>query len=385
MAILRDYQQEAVLFLFPLNRGCVVAPAGSGKTIIAAEAAANACCRQWALHQRTIKLVWLCNTKEQKEQGERALMATGCSAPVDISVECFAAQADLSDCDVCIVDECHHVPAKTLLDTLAKLPTGSILYGFTATPTHEDPFRNAAVQLCFAQFFTIGRERVIASGHLETGKVLMYDLDAPGMYDAQIDARTAIELAKRMKRMPWLPRFEQERRIKWQVTQEIIQENACRNACAAWLANSESAKGESVLMLIFSIEHGKKLLEQMPGADYVNSKLTKKKRQKLVEDFRSGMLKTLVATSLADEGLDVPRASRLVLVAGGRSAGKLEQRAGRVLRPFEGKNGGVIYDFLDRGATFAHAQAKARMKVYENLGYNPEIVSLQKSFASVQS
>ena len=83
----------------------------------------------------------------------------------------------------------------------------------------------------------------------------------------------------------------------------------------------------------------------------------------------------LFSSSLADEGLDVPRASVLVLAAGGRSAGKLEQRAGRVLRPFEGKSAGVVHDFLDRGCLFGHAQARARTKVYEKLGYHPEVVS----------
>lgn len=232
------------------------------------------------------------------------------------------------------------------------------------------------VELTFREFFQIERERVEASGHLIKGQVVMYDLDGPGMYDPQIEAKTAVELAIRMRRYPWLPRFEQERRIKWQLTQEVVQANSCRNAAAVWQANHEAALGESVLVLVHSIEHGQQLAERMTDAVCVHSKLTKKLRREYIEGLRNGSRKILVATSLADEGLDVPRASRLVLAAGGRSAGKLEQRAGRVLRPFEGKNGGKIYDFLDRGATFAHAQAKARLKVYEALGYNPEIKTL---------
>jgi superfamily II DNA or RNA helicase len=106
----------------------------------------------------------------------------------------------------------------------------------------------------------------------------------------------------------------------------------------------------------------------------VHSKVGAKRRREIISAFRSGALRVLFATSLADEGLDVPRASVLVLVAGGRSAGKLEQRAGRVLRPFQGKESGVIHDFMDRGAVFAQAQARARWKVYEKLGYSPELV-----------
>jgi superfamily II DNA or RNA helicase len=80
----------------------------------------------------------------------------------------------------------------------------------------------------------------------------------------------------------------------------------------------------------------------------------------------------MIATSLADEGLDVPRAAVLILAAGGRSASKIEQRTGRVMRPHESKEIGTIHDFADEGASFAHAQFKARMKIYKKLGYTIE-------------
>lgn len=435
MTELRDYQGEATVFLFPRRRGCVVAPAGSGKTVIAAHAAANAACRVWAEHKRTVALAWLCNTIEQKQQAIAALQSVECSVPVDILVECYAAQPDLSQMDIVIVDECHHVPAETLGKLLSNVKPDAILYGFTATPEHSDPLRNAAVAAMFKEFFFIDRARVEASGHLIKGQTFFIDCDVPGQFDDQIKLQTDIEVDQRCSKFPRIsdPRYFQlrvrwksavnelvrlkgaafvkamkagtynephppdteallaatceaydamtnfvrdfhRRRAQWQITQEVMQANATRNAAAACYANSQASAGESVLVLVASIEHGLKLCEVMPGAVCVHSKLPKKLRAEYIESLRSGMRKILVATSLADEGLDVPRASRLILVAGGRSAGKLEQRAGRVLRPFAGKNGGVIYDFLDRGATFAHAQAKARMRVYETLGYSPEII-----------
>ena len=93
-----------------------------------------------------------------------------------------------------------------------------------------------------------------------------------------------------------------------------------------------------------------------------------------VAAFRAGGLKVLIATSLADEGLDVPRASVLILACAGRSAGKVEQRTGRVLRSFAGKDCGIIHDFTDTQHFMLHSQSKARMKLYQRLGY--EIASL---------
>lgn len=274
-----------------------------------------------------------------------------------------------------LVHNCHHVPAETLGKTLARIKPGATLWGLTATPTHEDPERNQLVESAFQQFFFIARERVEASGHLIKGKVYLHDLDAPGQFDAEIEREVVMEVRRRIVTFPRIPAFEHYRRVQWQVTQEKIQANPARNAAAVQLAAGFATAGESVLMLVHSIEHGEELAGQIPGSACVHSKLGKKVRRELIESLRSGERRVLIATSLADEGLDVPRASRLILVAGGRSAGKLEQRAGRVLRPFAGKNGGEIHDFLDRGAVFAHAQAKARMKVYERLGYEPEVLA----------
>ena len=59
--LLRPYQLAAVQFLHPRRRGFIVAPAGSGKTCIAAEAASD--------YARTFdKVVWLANTREQCDQ-----------------------------------------------------------------------------------------------------------------------------------------------------------------------------------------------------------------------------------------------------------------------------------------------------------------------------
>lgn len=376
MAELRDYQREAALFLFARRRGFLVAPAGSGKTIVGAESASWACCTIWARVKRTVKLRWIANTREQVEQAEAAISRTGCSCPVDIEVCCAAAQPDLSDADLVVVDEAHHMPAETWAATIMRVRPDAVLWGLSATPYSEtDPVRNLLLDATFKEFFYIARERVEASGHLIKGKVYLHDLDTPGQFDAEIEREVVMEVRRRIVAFPRIPAFEHHRRVQWQVTQEKIQANPARNAAAIQLAAGFAAAGESVLMLVHSIDHGNELSAQIADAACVHSKLGRKARRELIESLRSGERRVLIATSLADEGLDVPRASRLILVAGGRSAGKLEQRAGRVLRPFAGKNGGEIHDFLDRGAVFAHAQAKARMKVYERLGYEPEVLA----------
>jgi superfamily II DNA or RNA helicase len=302
----------------------------------------------------------------------------------------------------------------------------------------RDVERNDRLVELFQEFFTIERERVEASGHLTKGKVYLHDLDEPGQFDPAINTAVAVEVEKRFRQFPilWdipkvkgltsslkavvakmrakagaevtkaasegrlqrdnlvalgiaelvdeaarlsqqrddLVKKEHEKRAKWQITQEFLQANENRNSAIVSLLNQETQAGQSSLCLVASIDHGGLLAARVPEARLVHSKLGNRVRRGLIGAFRDGSLRVLFATSLADEGLDVPRASRLVLAAGGRSSAKLEQRAGRVLRPFEGKSHGVVHDFLDRGALFAWQQAKARMRAYDELGYAPEII-----------
>lgn len=363
---LRDYQEEAIAFLLSQRRGLIHAPAGSGKTLIAAGAVAR---KAWP----GCRVGWLANTIEQCQQAVKAIESTPGAQGVEFTICCAAAEPDFSLCGIIVLDECHHTPAVSWMRVLYN--TKAIVWGFSATPDSEDALRNEVMSFIFAARFCIDRARLEAAGHLEKGKVYIHDLDTEGEFNPAIDAQVAVELKLRIRRFPYIPVFEHERRIKWQITQEFVQKNENRNNAITKISSALAKDGRSVLLLVQSIEHGNVLVAGLPGALLVHSKLSKKARAAAIGGFRCGELSILAATSLADEGLDVPRASVLVLAAGGRAAGKLEQRAGRVLRPFANKQGGVIHDFLDRGATFARAQSNARMRVYDRLGYEPEIVT----------
>jgi superfamily II DNA or RNA helicase len=108
------------------------------------------------------------------------------------------------------------------------------------------------------------------------------------------------------------------------------------------------------LVLVPTVAYGEDLQARLLGrgvaSGLAHARLSKKVRAHLLEQFSAGRYKALVATSLADEGLDVPRIGAIVLTLAGRSSGKLEQRVGRALRPFPGKSVGVVHDFLDKGA-----------------------------------
>lgn len=356
---LRPYQSRSVDFLIDRQRGFIVAPAGSGKTLIAASAAK-------AVAQPFDKVMWLANTKEQCEQARDAARKVDWLATVMLEVRCVAGRPDTSDADILIIDECHHLPALTWTETA--INARGIVWGFSATPWTGDWERDDVLKAYFGEenFFTVERAEVMAGGSITGGIVYIHHVDEPGEFNDQIDYIAAKETAIRCKRYPMVSRFEHERRCRWQTTVEFIKSNQNRNQRIVDLANQSNA---ATLILVSAIEHGEYLSTYIPGSYLVHAKIGKKKRTQAIADFRTGKLRVMLATSLADEGLDVPRAAVLILASGGRSSGKLEQRAGRVMRPHEGKEFGIVHDFSDAGATLAHNQFKARARTYKKLGY----------------
>ena len=88
-------------------------------------------------------------------------------------------------------------------------------------------------------------------------------------------------------------------------------------------------------------------------------------REKSVTAMREGRLRCILATSLADEGLDLPRISRIVLAFPERARGRTTQRVGRLMRDFPGKKP-RLYDIVDDHPTLL-SRAKGRMSTYKSL------------------
>jgi superfamily II DNA or RNA helicase len=361
-----SYQLEAARWLSRRKRGLVQAPAGAGKTILAAMALDFAIrARQ---RDRAVRIGWVCNTREQKEQGLAAIgrfesiLAQRAQGMANLRVECAAAAADWSDRDVLVVDEAHHLMAPEWLKQVGACP--GAIWGMTATPEVEDEFRDRALIDFFQrQLFVVPREAV--QNRLVKARVVMLrDSDDNGEQMKREIDKLVVKLSR------FSSQDEAFRNACWQVVRSTgIAHNAQRNRAGIERATHHVNRGEQVLVLVNDIEHGAFVAEAVPRAHYCNSKMGVKKRREVLEGFRTGELKCLVATSLADEGLDLPMARVLVLLSGGRSRVKAEQRTGRVLRAFAGKEEGLIYDFLDLQHPLMAKQARARISLYRELGY----------------
>jgi superfamily II DNA or RNA helicase len=231
--------------------------------------------------------------------------------------------------------------------------------------------------------YTVDRQTLEAEGALTVAQVTILRIGEPDSMLQSIADEAKPKIETMFGRMKWtiaakgenpaeLYKIAERRVVFALVLKQIIVENQARQYEIARLATRHIADGDSVLIIVYAIEQGRDLMARIPGARLVFSGMTVKadgRRSDLIQAFKDGVCRCLIATSLADEGLDCPRANVLILAAGGRSTAKSEQRTGRVLRTFAGKTHGVIYDFLDLDHPMASAQSWQRFKTYKKLGY----------------
>lgn len=82
----------------------------------------------------------------------------------------------------------------------------------------------------------------------------------------------------------------------------------------------------------------------------ITAEIGPSERKSLIEDFRSGTIKTIVSCKVLNEGFDVADAEVAIILGGSGSSREHIQRIGRVLRPKEGKKA-IIYELLAAGTT----------------------------------
>ena len=347
---LRGYQRDALAAWWKRKAGIIVAPCGAGKTAIGLTA---------VLHLPTPALV-LVHTGDLLRQWRERAEALGIevktvsegNGPVRARLVIATMQTlalwpfwQLAEWGagfgLVIVDEAHHVPCATLTDVLYELP-GRYRLGLTATPTRADGLTP------------------ILLGHM-------------GPIRAEVSRQALAEagaiIVPRIERIAtaWTPDAEAD--YVQMVT--AATEDDARNIQIADLAATAVQAGRHVLIQTERVEHAKALSRLIGdrhglGSVAVYGALGAKARALALSQVASGACPILIATQLADEGLDLPILDTLILGVPQRNAARLEQRVGRIARPAPGKVDAIVYDLLDGG--LAARLQWARLKVYRMMG-----------------
>lgn len=347
---LRPYQETALDAMRKHGSGVLAAPCGSGKTALGCALIAER--RQPALilvHTRDL-LAQTCAAVRRWLGVEPGVIAekTCTFGQVAVGMVQTLVRRDLEDIrnrfGLVLLDEAHHCPARTFTEVLQQFPA-AFRFGLTATPERRDglfPFLEAVIGP-IRHTVTVGDLR--DAGQSVVPRIKWRRTEFCSFYTADDFARLINELVRDRERNTL---------ILETVTQAID-------------------AGRSIIALTGRVAHAEFLAAETekvrPGvAVAIVGAMPKRQRESAIARMRTGEARVLFATSLADEGLDVPVADCLILCTPSRDPGRVTQRLGRVLRALPGKPQPVVYDFVDVEVGVLVSQARTRFfKVYRKL------------------
>jgi len=203
---------------------------------------------------------------------------------------------------VVMLDEAHHTASQTAMEVLGASVNAYWRYGLSATPYRED---NASLAIQ-AQF---GVKIVDISPSF---LIKQKDLVKPYIFLEPIDSKVNFHTYAK-------------------IYEHCVVKNDKFNNHVAETVNHIVKRGLSVLVLVKQIKHGETLKKIIPNSEFIKGDLSSEKRLQFINDLRAGKI-TLIATSLADEGLDVRALDCVVMAGGGKSSTRIQQRVGRALR-----------------------------------------------------
>lgn len=251
---------------------------------------------------------------------------------------------------VTILDECHHAPAQTFDRALAH-STSRYRFGLSASKTRADNMQMLVR-------YNIGP--VIHE--------LEFDSPVP-VYVKKVSTNFRAGKNGAMVGPLWL------RRRRWQTMIKMLVNDPRRNYLIARAVAKELDNGRSVLLLSRRIEHLQNLKKALSRFGHDSEILaaqlmSKPERKKRVQDFRDGKVKCILATQLADEGLDVPILSCVCLAFPGKHSDLIMQQVGRALRKYGRKTSAVVIDIVDPNVKTLRSQWHHRRRAYLGWGFS---------------
>ena len=238
-----------------------------------------------------------------------------------------------------IVDEVHQAKAEVLKNILTRdLSNCPVRWGLTGTIPKEK----------------FESESLLASIGPVVGSLSARELQEKGVLAAcQVKVLQTIEIKE-------FRDYQSE--LKYLVTDEDR---------VKWMADyiKNISEDGNTLVLIDRIETGKKLIENIPEADFVSGSVKSVDRKETYDEIKTSDNKIIVATyGVAAVGINLPRIFNLVLVEPGKSFVRVIQSIGRGIRKAKDKDFVQIWD-ITGGTKYAKRHLTARKKFYKEAQY----------------
>jgi DNA excision repair protein ERCC-3 len=364
---IRPYQELAAEGFWHGGSGVVVLPCGAGKTIVGAAAMA---------HAKATTLILVTNTIAARQWREELLKRTTLNEdeigeysgakkeirPVTIAtyqvmtkkkngVYAHLDLFDSYDWGLIIYDEVHLLPAPIFRFT-ADIQSRRRL-GLTATLVREDGMEGEVFSLIGPKRFDVPWKEIEAQGYIAPAEC--------------IEVRVNLTETERLEYATAEPenryRTCATTRTKRDVVQALVEKHA----------------DDQVLVIGQYIDQLDDLSETL-GAPLIKGETPIKEREVLFNQFRTGEIKCLVVSKVANFSIDLPDATIAIQVSGAFGSRQEEaQRLGRILRPKSDGRGAKFYSVISRD-TIDQDFAQNRQRFLAEQGYSYKIIDADDVF-----
>ena len=349
--MLRDYQQKTIDHLYDwfckneTGNPCVVLPTGAGKSHVIAVLCKDSL-QQWP----TTRILVLTHVKELIEQNAEKMRQHWPNAPMGIysasigkkqlgepitfaGIQSIVNKSDLIGyVDIVIIDECHLVnnndegSYRILINALSKTNPSLRIVGFTATPYRLGHGLIIEKPGIFDDIIEpISIEELIYNNYLAPlkSKHTNLNLDVSGVH----------------KRGGEFIESELHRAVDKADTNEAIVDEVIARAAGrqAWLFFCSGVKHAHHIKDI--------LIDRGIVSECVTGDMTKKEREKILNDFKSGKVQAVTNANVLTTGFDYPNIDLIAMLRPTMSPGLYVQMAGRGMRPKTHTDHCLVLDF----------------------------------------
>ena len=348
-------QQKVLEMVLQYDEGMIVAPPGSGKTMIGMELIARKGLPSLVLvHRKELLEQWveriqtflnIPKTKIGRYYGTKKKIGDQITVGL---LQSFARAKDLSDYanafGTIIIDECHHIPAKTFRVVITRF-NPRYLYGLTATPKRK-----------------WGDEKII---YAYIGETIAYMENMPSELTTLTEPKIKLEIVVRDTGLEIPFEWKTDR---FQLLTKIISFDTERNRLIADDILTQVTSGERVLVLSERKEHLDILRLCLKGrceTILISGGDSSAQRFRKLKSIKNGNYQAILSTGqFFGEGMDINNITVLVLAFPFSFEGKLVQYIGRLLH---GTNPKRVIDYRDSKVEFLERQYKQRQRHYNKL------------------
>lgn len=332
-----EAQLSAVESALHYNRGILSMPTGSGKSLVIALIASKL----------SVKTLIVVPSLEIKKQLTEALNNLKVLNAVVENIDSKNLQK-MTDFDCLIIDEAHHVAAKTY-QKLNKTAWNKIYYRFFLTAT---PFRNDMEEMLL--FESIAGQVIFQLSYKEAVEA-KYIVPVESYY---------IEI----------PKQETDAYTWAQVYSNVVVNNTKRNIILSSLLLKLQLSHKSTLCLVKEVAHGK-ILADLTGLPFISG--ADEQSRDYIRQFNSGEIKVLLGTEgILSEGIDTKPCEYVIIAGLGKAKSAFMQKVGRGVRRYTNKESCKVIIVKDKSHKFCIKHFNEQCKIL-NTEYGSKPLKLE--------